>query len=71
MEIPCADEMYSGLFLDIVWTIVETTDKGHSASTVDGLEYQTMTTSNMNEEDVADLFKKAQDLESQNKDLEQ
>lgn len=70
LEIPCADDMYNGLFLDIIWTVVEAGDQ-HSKSTVDGLEYQTMSTSNMNEEDVAELFKKTQELENQNKDLEQ
>jgi len=71
LKIPCADDMYNGLFLDVVWTIMETSDTSrHSMSVIGGSEFQTMNTKDLTEEEIAELFQKAGELETQNKDLE-
>ena len=71
LKIPCDEDMYNGLFLDVVWTIMETSDTSrHSMSVAGGVEFQSMNTKDLSEEELAELFTKAGELESQNKDLE-
>ena len=71
LEIPVMDDLYAGLFLDVVWTIEETDSKVNRESVVGGLDFQATAIKDLTEEELAELFSKAQDLEGQNKDLEQ
>lgn len=71
LRIPCDDEMYNGLFLDVVWTIIESSENTrHTMSIAGAADFQTMKTNDVSEEELAELFQKAGELENQNKDLE-
>lgn len=39
LDVTCSDEMYNGLFLEVIWTIMETSEKAPNMSVVGGVDF--------------------------------